>query len=608
MGSLPERMDSMPAKSKAYQRFFAELKRRRVFNSAALYGGVAFVLWQAADFAGPVLGDADLTFRKVILWVSFLGFPVAMMAAWFFDVTTGGLQRTHQATEQELNSIVAQPALKRWPIGIAAAAGTLLLMGAVGWELRGWDGFRGSDSLNGDLVIGSVEVLPFLNLMGAEEDLRLSEGITNELEEALRRLSVLRVTRQTSAPSNGNGAGDGSGEIGGGSKVEEAEVASFLEGSVGDAGDYVELAVRLAVANDMDNVWAKSYRLPKVGFLAVLDSVAWEIAGQLGAEVPEGERWPLVQPTTVEFAAYRDYLKGRYLSEQGSREALESAITSFERALLLDQEFGSAWAGLAKAYVLLPEYGGPAMQQILPYVQAALDQAMKPGREMAEGFAVSGFLNWVYFWDFPGAEEDFRKSLELDPEDHVARYWFARFLATGRRWDEALAQVNRALEIEPQSAAAHMSKGMVLFCGGLEGADTSFRRALELAPDVHSAAYILAGSLAMEGDLEGAAEEFERFSSLTGTDPAGFQSYLAALRDPSKSRDAVVALQGPGFYGSVQGAQLLAHLGEVDAAFTLLERAVGAKSPYLPWVNALPQFEGLRSDPRFHGILAWLGV
>jgi TolB-like protein/tetratricopeptide (TPR) repeat protein len=524
-----------------------------------------------------------------------------MVVAWFFDVTTGGMQRTLPASEGELKSIVDQPLLKRWPIGLAAVVGTFLLMGAVGWELKSWDATRNSGSANGAPLIGSVGVLPFLNLMGEDEDLRLSEGVSKELMEALRRIPGLRVTGRTSALSDGNG------ETGAGGVVEEVGVASHLEGSVGDSVDHVELAVRLVSANDMDSVWTKSYRLPKAGFLTVLDSVAWEIAGQLGAEVPKGERWPLVRPTTVEFVAYRDYLSGRYLSDQGTREALESAITSFNRALLLDPEFGPAWAALAKAYVLLPEYGGPPMQEILPYVQAALDQAMKPGREMAEGFAVSGFLKWVYHWDRPGAEEDFLRSIDLDPENHVARYWFARYLATERRWEEGLDQVNRALEMEPMSAAAHMSKGMLLFCAGLEGAEASFRRALELAPDMHSAAYILAGYLAMEGDLKGSAEEFDRFSQLTGTDPAFFRTYLAALRDPSKSGETVAALQGAGFYGSVQGAQLLAHLGEVDAALTLLERAVGARSPYLPWVNALPQFEGFRSNPRFHGILVWVG-
>jgi hypothetical protein len=124
---------------------------------------------------------------------------------------------------------------------------------------------------------------------------------------------------------------------------------------------------------------------------------------------------------------------------------------------------------------------------------------------------------------------------------------------------------------------------------------------------MHVAAYVLAGHLAMEGDLEGAAKEFDLFSSLTGTDPSAFRAYLAARADPARRPEAVAAFQGSGFYGPVQGADLLADLGESDAVLNLLEQAARSRSPYLPWMNAMPQLEGLRSNSRFQSILAWVG-
>jgi tetratricopeptide (TPR) repeat protein len=227
---------------------------------------------------------------------------------------------------------------------------------------------------------------------------------------------------------------------------------------------------------------------------------------------------------------------------------------------------------------------------------------------MAEGYAASGYLKWVYLWDLPGAEDDFRKALELDPENPVPRYWYAQFLTTLRRWEEGLDQVSRALELDPRSAAAHLTRGLLLLCAGLDGASASLRRALELSPEMHPAAYVLAGHLAFEGDFQGAAEEFDRFSSMTGSDPSPFRSYLAALADPSERPEAVAAFQESAFYGPAQGAELLAHLGETDAALALLERLARARSPNLPWVNAMPQFQRIRSDPRFQGVLAWVGL
>lgn len=588
-------------KTKAYQRFFAQLKRRRVFNSAALYGGAAFIVFQAADFVVPALHLSESVSTAIVL-IAVLGFPFAMVFAWFFDLTLGGVRLTDPPGKGELEAIVAQPLLRRWPVGIAAALGVALLLGGVGWSYMTRVGPAVPAQLAEGPTIGSIAVLPFLNLTGDEEEAYFSEGIANELLEALRKVPGLQVAGRTSAFSYRNTRIDLA------SVAEELNVTSLLEGSVGDAGDQVKIAVRLVAAGDGDDGWVQSFQLPKEGFLIALDTVARAIAGRIGGVVPDRRDERLVRPATGDFTAYRDYLRGRYLALKGTPEALESAIEYYNRALLLDLDFASAWSALASAYVLLPEYDGPAMTEVLPYAQAALDQALSPGRENAEGYASSGYLQWMYLWDLSRAEDDFRKALELDPKNPATRFVFAQFLTTQRRWDEGLAQVTQAMKLDPRSAAAHMTRGLILLCGGIEGASASFRRALELAPDMHSAAYFLASHLAMEGDYEGAAEEFDRYSSLTGADASVSRSYLAALADPSKRPEAVAAFHEAGFYGPIQGAELLAHLGETDAALSLLEGSAQSRSPFLPWVNALPQFEGIRSDLRFQGVLAWVGL
>jgi TolB-like protein len=590
----------MTSNPSGFQRFFAEMKRRRVFNSAALYGGVAFVVFQAADFVVPALHLPESVSTAIVL-VSVIGFPFAMVTAWFFDITSGGIRRTAPPRMGEIEAIVDQPALKRWPFGIAAILGVALLLGTVAWHFKDPEE-GGLPSLSGEIpTMNSVAVLPFLNMLNDGEEAYLAEGINEELREGLRRVPGLRVTGRTSTLSVEHD-GEGAKAI-----EEELNVGWFVEGSVGEAGDQVGLAVRLVSVADRERGWTKSYQLPKKGFLAALDSVAWDLAGQLGAQAPGGERGPLVRSSTVDFTAYSDYLRGRSLSNQKTPGAIQSAIGYYNRALLLDPDFGKAWSALAMAYVLLPEAGGPPMAELLPYAQAALKKAVEPGREMPDGFAASGYLKWVYLWDLPGADEDFRRAIELDPENSVSRYWYAQYLTTERRWEDAWAQVEKALELDPRSAAAYLTKGLILFCARREGADEAFRRALELAPDMHPAAYVLAGSLAREGDLGAARRAFDQFSSLTGTDPAVFQGYLAALSDPARAGDAVAAFQDAGFYGPVQGAELLAHLGENDAALDLLERAARDRSPYLPWVNAMPGFDGLRADPRFQGVLAWVG-
>jgi len=591
----------MGKEPRAYQKFFAELKRRRVFNTAAIYGGVAFIVFQAADFVVPALRLSDSVSTAIVL-VAACGFPVVVGLAWLFDLTPEGMKLTDPPREGELEAIVAQPRARRWSVGIAAAGGILLLLTGVGWHLKGRAKSGIPISSEGESIVGSVAVLPFLNLILDEDAAYLSEGIANELSKALQRVPGLKVIGRTSAFSFKNTREDLL------SMAEELKVASLLEGSVGEAGDTVKLAVRLVGVGNEGQGWTQSYQLPKEAFLASLDQVSRDIAGQLWAGFNDRKIEPLVSPSTEVFSAYRDYLRGQHLAQQLTPDALGSAIDSYNRALLLDPEFAPAWSGLATAYVLLPEYGGPSMTELLPYAQAALDRAVAPGSETPEGYAASAYLKWAYLWDFPGAEADFRRSINFDPNNPTSRYWFAQLLTTLRRWDEAQEQVGIALELDPLSPAAYMTLGLQLFCARRDGAADAFRRALELAPEMHPAAFVLGSLLAMEGDLEGAAVEFDRFSTLTGSDSSVFDTYLSALSDPMKRTEAVLALEAPGFFGSIEGAVLLAHLGENDAALSLLDRAAQARSPYLLWANAMPQFSEIHSSPHFQGILTWVGL
>jgi TolB-like protein/tetratricopeptide (TPR) repeat protein len=589
----------MERSPKRYQKLFAELKRRRVFKTAALYGAVTFVVIQVADFMVPALRLPE-TVSTIIAVIALVGFPISMVLAWIVDVTSSGLRVTEPSTAEELEAMVALPAIRRWPVGLAALAGLGLLIGGV-WLGLGSRPPGGTSDVSVQVpAVGSVAVMPFLTLDGGGDGEYLGEGVANELLGALSRVEGLRVTGPTSGFSL-MGA-----EAGLDSVFSHLGVAALLEGSVVHAAGAVELALRLVAAGQEGPIWTGAHRLPEEDFLGALDEVAWSVAGALGASVAEVGRGRLVPAYTRSFSAYSDYLKGRHLSNEGTPAALESAIAHYHRALLLDPEFSAAWAALSTALVLLPEHGGPSILELLPYARAALDRALAPGAETAEGYAASGYLKFVYVWDLPGAETDLLRSIQLDSTNASFRHWHAQLLATRRGWDEALAEANRALELDPLSPVAHLTLGLVLMCAGRDGAAAAFRRALELAPDMHPVAYVLGGLLAMEGDVEGAGEAFDRFAALTGSDRSVHRAYLAAVTDPSKRPQALAALQQPGFFGLLQGAELLAHLGENDAALALLERAVQERSPYLPWINALPQYDGIRSDPRFQSILAWV--
>lgn len=587
---------------KRYQVFLADLKRRRVFKFAALYGAVAFAVMQAAEFLVPALHLPE-SVSTVIAVTAILGFPVAMVLAWIFDVTRQGVVRTHPASPVELEALVAQPAVRRWPAGVLALAGILLLVGSVWWTV-GIEGASRPQIINASTSsVGSIAVLPFVNLSGEGQNEYFSEGISRQLLSALTRVPGLKVVAPTSAFAF-RGLGTEVRTIG-----ERLDVATVLQGSCDRSGDSLRIAVQLVRAADGARLWSATYERQREEIFVVLNEMADAIFGALGFALDNGAAANLVVLSTADVAAYDDYLRGQYFAGQHTLAGFDSAIGYYNRALLLDPDFAAVYAALAETYMLIPDYGGPPMMELLPYARVATQRAMALGPGLAEAHAASAQLKWMYDWQYEEAERDLLKAIELNPNYAHAHYWYAQLLGTMRRWEEGLAEADQAVALDPLSPGTHLVRGLLLMGKGRSAdAKAALQRALELEPRMYSAAYLLASFCAMEGDYEGAAEAFELFARLTDSDPTVFHTYLAALRDPSQRPAAVEALQGLGFYGEIHGSELLVQLGAVDAALAALERAARERSPYLPWVNALPQYDVLRSDSRFQAILAWMNL
>jgi TolB-like protein len=270
----------MDNSTSAWKRFLAEMKRRRVFRAIAFYGTGVFALLQLADLATPALGLSP-SFLSVLMVVCLSGFPFAVFAAWTFDLTAYGLQRTQVATSGEIEAILALPGSQRWPAGVLGLVGVLLLVGGSWWVVT-----RQRQVLEVPPVTQPslwVAVLPLEN-RGAASDDPFSDGLTEELGLALSRLPGVRVVAHTSVYAY-QGRSIDARTIG-----RELSVGTIVEGSVQRSGGSVRISVVLSGTADGFRVWAQTWEreLTAANLFAIQDAIALEVARALAASVAPG--------------------------------------------------------------------------------------------------------------------------------------------------------------------------------------------------------------------------------------------------------------------------------------------------------------------------------
>lgn len=439
----------------AYQRFFAELKRRRVFRVMAVYGVVGFVVLQVVDLAVPALLLPDWTYRLVAL-ILLIGFPVAIVLAWAFEMTPGGVQRTSSATDAEIEASVAAPAGKRWPIGLAALAGTLLLGLGAWWVLA-------DSAPAADADYDSIAVLPFVNMTGNAEVEYLGDGIAEELRNALVGIGGISVPSMTSAAAF-KGSGADIRTIG-----DSLDVQLVLEGSVRGTSDRLRVTAQLIDAESGYHVWQKSYDRPVTDLLDLQDELTGLIVDALVVELDAQDEEELLARGTESTTAYDLYLQGRYFWNKRTLEDIRVAIGLFEEAIEVDSTYAPAYAAIADAYAVPTGWGddpGHALNEAVRYAELALD--LDPA--LAQAHTAIAYAVMMRDLDFRRAEAAFGRALELDPQYATAHQWLAELLSATDRHDEAVHEVRIAESLDPTMIIRWNVARVLYFAGRYEEA------------------------------------------------------------------------------------------------------------------------------------------
>jgi TolB-like protein/lipoprotein NlpI len=476
---------------------------------------------------------------------------------------------------------------------------TCALIAATWWIVTGR---RTTYAHVGSGGVGSIAVLPFQELAAAPEGSYLADGMTEGLISDLAQIRSLKVISRAS------------GTMADSARRSLPELASRLgadgivNGSIRRTGDSVDVSVRFLRARDSTMLFSGSYR-DRLGELPdVQRRITLGITRSIGAEVDGAERNRLSGRRAVDQRAYEGYLRGRFYLERGE---FEPARLQFEQSLRVAPDWAPPYVGLAKYYTSLPFFSDVPPADVLPKARGALAHALELDPDLAEAHAANAYIRAYYEWDWRAAEQEFRRALDLRPNDADAYFSYSRFLASRRRLDEAIAQLGRAVELDPLSRSLQANRALLDYFAGRY--DRAASRLKELLASDSGDATVKWG-LALVDEQQGKAGEAVALLEPIATDNLNRKSSLghayALAGNVAKARLVLAALRhaaAKSYVPSYFFAVVYAGLGERGEALRYLERAYQERSTVLAYLLIDPRLAPLRTDPRFLELARRLG-
>ncbi len=504
------------------------------------------------------------------------------------------------ATTAPAPPVEAPPAEKGAPhrprrLALPVAAAAVLLAALAGWA---W--WVRSDARP---AIRSIAVLPLENLSGDPNQQYFADGMTDELITMLAQIHSLRVISRTSV-MRFRGVRRPLPDI-----ARELNVDAVIEGSVLQSGGSVRVTAQLLDARQDRHLWAASYERRLTDVVGLQSQVAQAIAEQVKASLTPQEHTSLARRSPVNPDAYQAFLRGRFLWNTRRKEEVGKAIGYFRQAIQLQPDYARAWAGLAGCYMSLGgDMGVVAPGDAAPDARAAVAKALQIDSGLADGHLTLANIKLWYDWDWEGAGREYRRALDLSPNDSAAHRNYSHYLLLMRRFDEALAETRRALDLDPldRLANAHLV-WVYLDTHQPDKALAQSAKLLELDPSYKGIYYFVGGAYEEQARWPEAIAAYRKAED--PQDPGylrGIAHAWAASGNREEAQAALaklLALARKRYISPVGLACVYAGLGERDTAFAWLEDAYRRHTPALASIQADPQLDPLRSDPRFQDLL-----
>jgi adenylate cyclase len=595
--------------------FLSELKRRNVYKVAVAYAVVAWLLIQAASILFPTF-EAPPWVMKVFVAVIVLGFPVALVFSWAFEITPEGIKRESEIEAGKSITHHTGRKIVGITVVVAIIATALFVFQLIRPRLTSTS--SPSTSLNA-LPEKSVAVLAFANLSDDKGSEYFSDGISEELLTVLQKIPGLRVAARTSAFSF-KGKSATAQEIG-----QKLGVANLVEGSVRKAGETVRIAARLTKTTSGDEIWSENYTRDLKDVFAVQSELAQTIVAQLRGQLTGGaanstskaeiqaEVRAAAKGGTNNVEAHESYLQGRFFLNRHSEKETDQARAAYERAVQFDPQFALAWAGLAQTHVWDCNYGTEGGQQgfntHLTAARNSLERALAIEPDLPDALYPRAMIETNFDYNWKGAAETLRKALALAPQDSTLLMEAGNLAQARGEIMPALELFRRAVALDPVNAQARAFLANSLSNSGKqEEARAEFTREIELNPSAPNSHAGIGLTYLLEGKFEEAATAAQQDAAEWARLLIVSCARWGQKRIPESDAALAELIAKTGETAAYQIAEAYGYRNDKDHAFEWLERARRQRDAGLPGLREDTLLPTLHDDPRWNAFLHTMGL
>jgi adenylate cyclase len=451
----------------------------------------------------------------------------------------------------------------------------------------------------------SIAVLPFMDMSQDKDQEYFSDGLAEELIGLLTKVPELRVPARTSCFYF-------KGKLATITDIAKAlNVAHVLEGSVRKSGNTIRIAAQLIRADTGYHLWSQTYDRTLDDIFKVQDEIAGSVVRSLSVALLRAAL--PARTASVNFEAYQLYLRGHFYWNRRSPEEFREAIRFFQQAIAVDPNYALAFTGLADCYSLLPIYDRMAKAtDTMPQARTAILRALAIDDNLAEAHASLGLILGIFDYEWAAAEREYQRAIELSPNSPVPHQWYGELLVNTGRFDAGLAEGRYAVDLDPLSQVANLALGIQLNSARrYDEAIAQLQKTLTLGRNFADTNYFLFEAYANKGLYQEAVAAYTRQQQLDG-EPA---SEVDAFKD-SFAKDAwlgflqcrIRSLEAQGQPDSDEIASLCARMGDLDRAFVWLERSYAGRSARLTHLKVDSRYDNLRADPRCADMLRRVGL